>query len=301
MRCHDVDSSLVAYLYDELSEEQKGQVEAHIGACPECAAKVGSFQGTRRSLAAMECVEPSAIADQRIIIRAREAAANTSRPGLLRWLFVPSTAGLVMTGFAVVVGFVLFLRTPLSEGPAGGPGTMTAGADRSTMPVDVPEAKIVMAEAERAAMEESVPPTAAMPAPALRMASRKSAYDPARALFERGKEIPSRENPFDAIDAFMHAIEADPQGRYAPSSLYEIAKIYNNLGDYKCSAETLEMLRRDYPDYQGMPEVYAMHSEICRKLGKYDEADESFKDLVVEFPDHDQLIDGVFVDYSGNR
>lgn len=301
MRCHDVDSKLVDYLYDELSEEQRGQVEEHIGACPACDEKVRSFQDTCRSLTIMERPEPSTIADQRIIARAREAVENTSRRGLFGWLFAPSTVGLVMTGFAVVVGFVLLLRTPLSEGPAVVRSARTAGADRSVAPMETPEREILMAAAERDAVEDRVPSAAGLPAPAFRTASRRSAYDPARALYERGKEIPSRENPFDAIDAFMHAFEADPQGSYAPSSLYEIAMIYNNLGDYKCSAETLEKVRRDYPDYQGMPQVYAMHSEISRKMGNYEEADESFKDLVVEFPDYEQLIDGVFVDYSGNR
>jgi len=299
MRCHDVDSKLVDYLYDELPKEQRGQVEEHIGACPACAEKVRSFQDTCLSLTAMERLEPSTIADQRIISHARDEAGNASRRGLFGWLFAPSTAGLAMTGFAVVVGFVLLLRTPLSEGPSAVRSART-GVDRSTESLEAPQREILMAATERDAAEESAPSAATMPASAFRTASHRSAYDPARALYERGKEIP-RENPFDAIDAFMHAFEADPQGSYAPSSLYEIAMIYNNLGDYKCSAETLEMVRRDYPDYQGMPQVYAMHSQISRKLGNFEEADESFKDLVVEFPDHEQLIDGVFVDYSGNR
>jgi predicted anti-sigma-YlaC factor YlaD len=59
MTCERIEELLSAYLEGELAAAESAEVEAHLAACPECAALLGLMKGTLAATAGFPEVEPS--------------------------------------------------------------------------------------------------------------------------------------------------------------------------------------------------------------------------------------------------
>jgi len=58
MTCQDHKDSMMAYLDNELSDEQKRAFEAHLASCPSCAAEMEAFKKLKRITEGVALVEP---------------------------------------------------------------------------------------------------------------------------------------------------------------------------------------------------------------------------------------------------
>ena len=61
MTCERFEELLSAYLEGELAAAEKAEVDAHLAACPECAALVGLMKETTEAMAGFPEVEPSPV------------------------------------------------------------------------------------------------------------------------------------------------------------------------------------------------------------------------------------------------
>ena len=112
MNCKKCQKHLPVWLDGELPEELAGQVEQHLGSCPECAAQRALLQRSLASLDALELLEPSAGFDAafaRKLVEAKRAKrleqeAAPRRSWLQIWrLPVFATAGACAALLAVVL------------------------------------------------------------------------------------------------------------------------------------------------------------------------------------------------------
>jgi len=102
-----LDDLLSAYLDGELDGPRKAEVEAHLAACPECAALLEAITIARDALASLPEVEPSPDLLRRLYeIPERKRRFRLVRDFLLRPSLQPVFAG--ATGLLVLVSFLAF-------------------------------------------------------------------------------------------------------------------------------------------------------------------------------------------------
>lgn len=131
---------LSAYLDDELTDTERGRVEAHLKACAACAAELESLEKTRTMLTAYAI--PTGLHERFLTQFAREARRREARRG--RWMAGLAAAAVV----AVAAAAYLFFN----QAPSGGP--------------DAPAvAPVAVQQQERPAAPEPAEPAQA-PAPA---------------------------------------------------------------------------------------------------------------------------------------
>ena len=70
--CHAIDEQLLDYLYEELPDTGRAEVEAHIEGCARCAAEVAAFRRVRQAARSLPVLEPA----PQITTRLLEAAAG---------------------------------------------------------------------------------------------------------------------------------------------------------------------------------------------------------------------------------
>ncbi|HJZ89040.1 MAG TPA: zf-HC2 domain-containing protein [Polyangia bacterium] len=75
--CHKLDETLMDFLYQELAADEMAEVRAHVDGCPRCTAEIERFQATRRTLGALEQLEPPAAVSAKLL---HQAAAAHRRP-----------------------------------------------------------------------------------------------------------------------------------------------------------------------------------------------------------------------------
>lgn len=84
MKCSDISSRLVDFLYEELSAAERSEFNAHLASCPSCAAEVKvssrTLQRTRTALAGPLNEDPPARVHANILAAARAAAQPARQP-----------------------------------------------------------------------------------------------------------------------------------------------------------------------------------------------------------------------------
>lgn len=146
MDCQRVEESLPLYFYDELGGEPRAEIEAHLAACPRCAATAEEFRRLRAALAERPALEPS----PDLLVRCRydlEEALDRETTG---WrALVRSGFGLWPTGSSrqataalaiLLVGFSLgwaMRQQPATPAPGqGNGGSSWMGADLSNLRIN---------------------------------------------------------------------------------------------------------------------------------------------------------------------
>src|SRR6266568_2383332 len=139
MKCEWVQQNVVLYVYDELPDDARYELEQHVSRCTTCAAEVESTKKFRADFSKLPVQEPSAnfIATSRL--RLQEALEGAEQGGWwhriafdpLAWLnqirFAPALAAAIfIVGFAGGIGatYRMIKGTPVEIGPV----TQTTGA-----------------------------------------------------------------------------------------------------------------------------------------------------------------------------
>ena len=139
MNCEWVKENIPAYLYDELGDDARHELEQHLARCAGCAAEAESVRQLKQAASALERIEPTPNLLTASRLRLQESL-ETARPagGWQRWVFDPGVwlqqvrfapalaAVILMVGFTsgVLVSYRMVPRTP-------GGGAATAPAESS--------------------------------------------------------------------------------------------------------------------------------------------------------------------------
>ena len=111
MTCERFEELLSAYLEGELATAKRGEMDAHLAACPGCAELAGLMRETLAATAAFPQVEPSPALLTRLYAIPEERAAKKHlfRP-VFDWLARPALQPVyaTLTGLFIVLTFVLF-------------------------------------------------------------------------------------------------------------------------------------------------------------------------------------------------
>ena len=111
MTCERFEELLSAYLEGELAAAERGEMDAHLAACPGCAELAGLMRETLAATAAFPEVEPSPALMSRLYAIPEERAAKKRlfRP-VFDWLARPALQPVyaTLTGLFIVLSFVLF-------------------------------------------------------------------------------------------------------------------------------------------------------------------------------------------------
>jgi len=126
MDCRDIREKLDDYLEGELSPEEKGLVEEHLGACQECTLSLSELQKTVQHVRSLEEVEPPPWLTKKVMEEIRSGEEEPSR--FLHKLFYPlyiklpieAAAAVLVAVFAVYVFKVMppemrSAKTPVEE------------------------------------------------------------------------------------------------------------------------------------------------------------------------------------------
>jgi anti-sigma factor RsiW len=117
MKCEQMESQLIAYLYGRVTVRERREVEQHLAVCAECRARLEGFRGVWKVLDGSPAPEPSAWFDARL----RQRIAAEPAPGIWRrmaaWLPQPRLA--LASLMLVAVGFwAAAVTRPLFQPPA---------------------------------------------------------------------------------------------------------------------------------------------------------------------------------------
>ncbi len=139
MNCEWVKANVTLYVYDELADDARYELEQHVGRCPGCTAEVKAMRGLRDVMAAAPVEEPSPNLLAHSRMRLQEALETTEQHGAWRrWVFEPAlwfrqvrfapalATVILMAGFAGGVGATYqVMKGRQVAGPVG--PTVTGG------------------------------------------------------------------------------------------------------------------------------------------------------------------------------
>ncbi|HEU5451598.1 MAG TPA: HEAT repeat domain-containing protein [Terriglobales bacterium] len=137
MNCDWVKSNITLYIYDELGDDARYELDQHVGRCADCAAELKNLQEFRAQMSTFPVVEPSPNLLTASRMRLQEALESVEqRRG---WFFDPAAwlrqfkfspalaAALLIVGFAGGVGTAWKLATG-TRGGSGLPGVTSTPA-----------------------------------------------------------------------------------------------------------------------------------------------------------------------------
>lgn len=146
MKCEWVQENVVLYVYDELPDDARHELEQHVARCATCMAEVQAVKAFRADMAKVPVQEPSPnfLTDSRM--KLQEALESAEQGGWfsrlvfepMNWLnqvrFAPALAAAIfIVGFAGGIGatYKMVKATPTIESPAGTPNSAAAVASVS--------------------------------------------------------------------------------------------------------------------------------------------------------------------------
>src|SRR5215472_14959724 len=130
MNCEWVQQNVTLYLYDELADDARHELEQHVRRCNNCAAELADQREFQVRMNAVPVEEPSAsfLAAARMRLQESLETAEQRRAWYHRLVFDP-TAWLRQVRFSPALASVLFLL-----GFAGGIGAMYSAMGKSQTP-----------------------------------------------------------------------------------------------------------------------------------------------------------------------
>jgi hypothetical protein len=173
--------ALLSLVYGELSEDESNRVQAHLQACPACAATVASYRAVRRASAAL----PREIASEKgldsLLHYGAQAAARARRTRTLRWVGS-------LVGAAAAAGLVLLLALP--QRPPEAPVASTS-APSAVGPLAQNEVR-PLAKAQAPELPESTATLRRAPStPPSRFAPQKASGEEKAEALKAAKQAPS--------------------------------------------------------------------------------------------------------------
>ncbi len=127
MNCDWVKSSVTLYIYDELADDARYELEQHVERCSACAGEVKSAQAFKAAMAALPQLEPTPnlLASSRM--KLQEALEDTHQAHGWRRLIFDPTAWLRQARFSPALAAVLLM---VGFGAGAGTAYKIASADR---------------------------------------------------------------------------------------------------------------------------------------------------------------------------
>src|ERR1700751_3112503 len=131
MKCEWVQENILLYIYSELADDARYELEQHLGRCPECAAELKSARAFHSTLSKLPVAEPTPnlLASSRMQLQ--EALETAPQGGWWQrltfdpasWLrqvrFSPALAAVIfMIGFGGGIG-AMYRMMPIDRGPVG--------------------------------------------------------------------------------------------------------------------------------------------------------------------------------------
>src|SRR5947209_1647219 len=118
MKCEWVKANLLLYIYEELADDARFELEQHLERCPACAGELASARGFKETMsAALPVAEPTPNLLAASRMRLQEALETAERPGWWHHLafdlghlfqrarFSPALASVIfIIGFAAGIG-----------------------------------------------------------------------------------------------------------------------------------------------------------------------------------------------------
>src|SRR6266536_2086978 len=140
MKCEWVQQNIVLYVYDELPDDARHELEQHVVRCNDCAAELESTRKFRGEFARVPVLEPSPSFLTASRMRLQEALESAEQGGWwhrlvfdpINWLnqvrFAPALAAAIfIVGFAGGIGATYkIVKGPIIEGPGPSPGQAQA-------------------------------------------------------------------------------------------------------------------------------------------------------------------------------
>ena len=131
MKCEWVQDNILLYVYNELADDARYELEQHLGRCPECAAELKSARAFHSTLSKLPVAEPTPNLLAASRMRLQEALETAPQGGWWQrltfdpatWLrqvrFSPALAAVIfMIGFGGGIG-AMYKMTPADHGPVG--------------------------------------------------------------------------------------------------------------------------------------------------------------------------------------
>jgi len=134
MKCEWVQENILLYVYNELADDARYELEQHIGRCPGCATELKAARAFHATVSNRPVQEPTPnlLASSRM--RLQEALETTQQGGLWHRLTFDPTHWLRQMRFSPALAAVIFL-----VGFGGGIGTMIKLPPRSDAPATISE------------------------------------------------------------------------------------------------------------------------------------------------------------------
>jgi anti-sigma factor RsiW len=148
MKCEWVQENILLYIYSELADDARYELEQHLGRCPECAAELKSARAFHGSLSRLPVAEPTPNLLAASRMRLQEALETAPQGGWWQrltfdpasWLrqvrFSPALAAVIfMIGFGGGIG-AMYKMTPTPSGPvaiSGPSGPQTQFTDEASI------------------------------------------------------------------------------------------------------------------------------------------------------------------------
>jgi HEAT repeats/Putative zinc-finger len=118
MKCEWVQENLLLYLYNELADDARYELEQHLGRCATCSAELKTVRDLHSRLSQLPVEEPAPNLLAASRMRLQEALETTEQPGLWRRLVFDPAAWLRQVRFSPALAAAIFI-----VGFAGGIGT----------------------------------------------------------------------------------------------------------------------------------------------------------------------------------
>ncbi len=144
MKCDWVQDNIVFYVYNELEDDARYEVEQHLARCPECTAELKSARKFHATLSQTPVAEPSPNLLAASRMRLQEALETTTQGGFWQRLIFDPSNWLRQVRMAPAVAAVIFIvgfgggiltmrQFPGPQGPGPGPGPGPAQVDASSI------------------------------------------------------------------------------------------------------------------------------------------------------------------------
>jgi len=147
MKCEWVQENIVLYVYNELADDARYELEQHLGRCPECAAELKATRAFQATVSNRQVQEPSPNLMASSRMRLQEALETTPQGGFWNRLTFDPASWLRQISFSPALAAVIFII-----GVAAGIGAMYKMMPSNTGP----DAKIVEPITQPAIAESSI-------------------------------------------------------------------------------------------------------------------------------------------------
>jgi len=169
MKCEWVQQNVLLYVYDELPDDARHELEQHVVRCKDCAAELESVKNFRADFAQFPMREPNASFLAASRMRLQEALESAEQGGWwsrlifdpIHWLnqirFAPALAAAIfIIGFAGGIGATYqIVKTPIDVTPVTSPQTSAASISGISSIVQQPGSKQVTIKYETVSPQEA--------------------------------------------------------------------------------------------------------------------------------------------------